>query len=133
MMKVRDVMGRPVILEDEDTSVAIISKDMELSGIGSVIITKDDETVGIVTDRDIAIKIVMKNRVPSEVKAKEIMSSPLITIKPEVSLDEACELLVENDIRRLPVIEDDELVGIISVRNILRRAPDYVHKFYPAE
>ncbi|MCK4733789.1 MAG: CBS domain-containing protein [Methanophagales archaeon] len=133
MMKVRDVMGRPVILEDEDTSVAIISKDMELSGIGSVIITKDDETVGIVTDRDIAIKIVMKNRVPSEVKAKEIMSSPLITIKPEVSLDEACELLVENDIRRLPVIEDDKLVGIISVRNILRRAPDYVHKFYPAE
>ena len=126
-------MSRPVIIEDEDASVTIVSKDMELSGIGSVVITKEGKPVGIVTDRDIAIKVKMMSRRPSELKAKEIMSSLLITVDPEVPVEEACELLAENDIRRLPVIEDDELVGIISVRNILTRAPEYVHKFYPSE
>ena len=126
-------MSRPVITEGEDASVTIISKDMELSGIGSVVITKEGKPVGIVTDRDIAVKVKMWNRRPSELKAKEIMSSPLITVKQEVPVEEACELLTANDIRRLPVIEDDKLVGIMSVRNILTRAPEYVHKFYPAE
>lgn len=132
-MKVKDVMSRPVTTEDEDASTTIISKDMELSGIGSVVITKEGQPVGIVTDRDVAMKVIMKNRMPSELKTKEIMSSPLITIKPEASVEEACERLVENGIRRLPVVEDDKLIGIISVRNILAMVPVYVHKFYPAE
>ena len=89
--------------------------------------------IGIITDRDIAIKVIMKNRRPSGIKAKEIMSSPLITIEPEASIEKACKLLAENGIRRLPVIENDKLVGIISVRNILTRKPACVSKFYPLE
>lgn len=73
----------------------------------------------------------MKDKKASEIKAKEIMSSPLITIKPEASVEHACELLAENKIRRMPVMENDELLGIISVRNILTRAPEHVKKFYP--
>jgi CBS domain-containing protein len=61
------------------------------------------------------------------------MSSPLITIELEASLERACEHLAENDIRRMPVMENDEHVGIISVRNILTRAPEHVKKFYPRE
>jgi CBS domain-containing protein len=132
-MKVKDVMSTPVITEDEDVSGTIISREMELSGIGSVVITKEGKPVGIVTDRDIAIKIFATRRTVSEVKVKEIMSSPLITIGPEAPVEKACELLAKNDIRRLPVMENDKLVGIVSVRNILTRAPECVHKFYPAE
>lgn len=61
-MKVEDVMSSPVITEDEDVSVTIISEDMELSGIGSVVITTEDKPVGIVTDRDIMIKICATRR-----------------------------------------------------------------------
>ena len=132
-MKVKDLMSTPVITEDEDTSVTIVSRDMDLSRIGSVVITKDDTPVGIVTDRDVSIKICAAKETAGEVKAKEIMSSPLVTIGPETPLEKACELLTANDIRRLPVMENDKLVGIISVRNILTGMPEHVHKFYPAE
>ena len=133
MLEVGDVMTPKVITEDEETRVTKLSKDMELAGIGSVVITKDGKPVGIVTDRDIALKNFASKRNPSEVQAKEIMSSPLITIEPDVSLEKACELMTDRGIRRLPVMEDDKLVGIISLRNILTRSPACVHKFYPTE
>ena len=132
-LEVRDVMTPQVVTEDEEAPVTKISMDMEVSGIGSVVITKEGKPAGIITDRDIATKVIMKNRRPSEIKAKEIMSSPLTTIEPDASIEKACELLAENGIRRVPVIEDDKLVGIISVRNILTRNPMCVTKFYPLE
>ncbi|MCW3131061.1 MAG: CBS domain-containing protein [Methanophagales archaeon] len=131
-MKVEDVMTPKVITEDEDVSVTVISRDMDLSKISSVVITSEGKPAGIVTDRDIIIKIFAARRT-GEIKAKEIMSSPLITIGPGAPVEKACELMAENDIRRLPVLENGELVGIVSVRNILTQAPEYVHKFYPAE
>ena len=132
-LEVRDVMTPQVVTEDEEAPVTKISMDMEVSGIGSVVITKEGKPAGIITDRDIATKVIMKNRRPSEIKAKEIMSAPLTTIEPDASIEKACELLAENGIRRVPVIEDDKLVGIISVRNILTRNPMCVSKFYPLE
>ena len=133
ILEVGDVMTPKVVTEDEETAVTRLSRDMEVAGIGSVVITKKGKPVGIVTDRDIAIKVIMKDRRASEIKAKEIMSSPLITIEPDAPLEKACELMAEKGIRRLPVIDDDKLVGIISLRNILTRSPGCVSKFYPAE
>jgi CBS domain-containing protein len=128
-LEVGDVMTYPAITEDEDASVAEISKCMKMSGIGSVVITKEDKPTGIVTDRDIVIKVMMKNRNPGKVKAKEIMSSPLMTIGADTSLKGACKLIVEKGIRRLLVIEDGELVGIISLRNIVTGEPLHVRKY----
>jgi CBS domain-containing protein len=133
MLEVRDVMTPTVVAEDEDVSVTKLSTEMEIAGIGSVVITRGGKPVGIVTDRDIAIKVMMKDQKGSEIKAKEIMSSPLITIEPDLSLEKACEILAEKGIRQLPVVDDEELVGIVSVRNVLTRSPMCVHKFYPAE
>ncbi len=132
MLEVGDVMTPNVITEDEETLVTKLSKEMELGNIGSIVITKADKPVGIVTDRDIAIKVCAMKRNPAEVCAREIMSSPLLTIERDASLERACELLAENGVRRLPVLEDNELVGIVSVRNILTRSPTYVHQFYPS-
>jgi CBS domain-containing protein len=133
MLEVGDVMTPKVITEDEETRITKLSRDMEVADIGSVVITRKGKPVGIVTDRDIALKVIMKDRKASEVKAKEIMSVPLITIESDVPLEKACEFMAEKGIRRLPVIEDDKLVGILSVRNILTRNPMCVSKFYPAE
>ncbi len=128
-LEVGDVMTYPAITEDEEASVAEISKCMKMSGIGSVVITKEDKPIGIVTDRDIVIKVMMKNRNPSKVKVKEIMSSPLVTIESDVSLRSACKLLLEKGIRRLLVSDDGELVGIVSLRNIVTREPLHVRKY----
>ena len=128
-MKVKGIMGSPVITEDEDASVSRILKHIELSRIGSVVITRGGKSVGITVDHDIAAKVIMKDRNPDEVKAKEIMSSPLITVEAGASVEEACGLLAENGIRRLPVIEEGKLVGIVSIRNILTGEPESVKKY----
>lgn len=74
-LEVRDEMTPYVVTEDEETPVTKISMDMEVSGIGRAVIKRVGKPVGIITDRDIAIKVIMKNRRPSEIKAKEILSS----------------------------------------------------------
>ena len=129
LLEVRDIMTYPAITEDEDASVAKISKDMKMSGIGSVVITKEDNPVGIITDRDVVIKVITRNRNPDGVKAKEIMSFPLMTIEADASLGRACKLLLEKGIRRLLVIDDGEFVGILSLRNIVTGEPLHVRKY----
>ncbi|MBN1456180.1 MAG: CBS domain-containing protein [Methanomicrobia archaeon] len=132
MLEVGDVMTPNVITEDEEVPVTKLSKEMELGNIGSVVITRAGKPVGIVTDRDIALKVCALKRNPAEVRAGEIMSSPLLTIERDTSLERACEIIAEKGVRRLPVIDGNELVGIVSVRNILTRSPTYVHKLYPS-
>ena len=133
-LEVRDVMTPRVVTADEETPLTKVSTEMEVAGIGSIVITRQGKPVGIVTERDIALNVIMKDRMPSEVKVKEVMSSPLVTIDPFASVEKACELLAEKRIRRLPVVEAEaeggRLVGIISVRNILTRNPTSVTKFY---
>ncbi len=133
LLEVGDIMTPKVVTEEEDTPVTKISKDMEAFGIGSVVITRNGKPAGIITDRDIALKVTMENRVPGEIKAKDIMSTPLITVEPDMPVDKACEILAKNGIRRLPVLDGDKLVGIVSVRNILTRNPACVSRFYPME
>ena len=83
LMKVRDIMTRPIIAEDDDTVVTKIAADMDELGIGSVVITSKGKPAGIITERDLALKVLLKNKRASEVKAKEIMAFPLLTIEPE--------------------------------------------------
>ncbi len=130
-MKVRDIMSTPIITEDEETPVREVVKDMAELGIGSVVITSGGNPAGIITERDVALKIILKDRRAGEVKAKEIMSSPLITIDPERSLSDACELLAKKQIKRLPVVENGILVGIVSLRNVLSHEPECARRVYP--
>ena len=129
-MKVKDIMSRPIIAEDEETLVTKIAEDMEELGIGSVVITKDGEPTGIITERDIALKALLKNRRASEVRAREIMTSPLVTIDPEDSVEDACKLAARKRIKRLPVVESGVPIGIVSIRDLLTRKPEYVREFY---
>ena len=129
-MKVEDIMSRPIIVEDEETLVTKIAEDMEELGIGSVVVTKEGEPAGIITERDIALKVLLKNKRASEVKAREIMTSPLTTIAPEASVDEACKLAARKRIKRLPVVANGVLVGIVSIRDLLTRKPEFVREFY---
>lgn len=129
-MKVREMMSRPIITEDRDTIVTKIAEDMDELGVGSVVITSEGKPAGIVTERDIALKVLLKDRRASEVKAKEIMAFPLVTIESETSVDEACKLAARKRIKRLPVVENGMLVGIVSIRDLLTRKPEYVREFY---
>ena len=128
-MKVKEIMSFPAIAEDEDVPVAKIIKHMELSRIGSVVITKAGKPAGMAVDQDIAAKVILKDINPDEMKAKEIMSSPIITVEADASVEDASGIMARKGIRRLPVIEHGELVGVISIRNILTGTPEHVKKY----
>jgi len=129
-MKVRDVMSTPIITEDGDTTVDLGASILEAMGVGSLVVTEDGVPVGIVTERDMALKVLSKNRPAAEVKLKEIMSFPLITIDADASVDDAGKLMAEKRVRRLLVEEDGEIVGIVTVRDLLTHEPELVEEIY---
>jgi CBS domain-containing protein len=116
---VKEIMTREVCTSKKDESLLNASRKMIKFGVGSIVVIEDHKALGIVTERDILIKVVAKNKVPSKVKLEDIMSYPLITIKPDTSVREASEIMQKKGIRRLPVVENGDLAGIITDNDIL--------------
>lgn len=117
---VKEIMTRNVCKANIDENVHSIAKKMVEYGVGSTVIVDGKKPVGIVTEKDLIVKVVAKNKSPASVKVKEVMSSPLITIKPTTSVREAADIMKKKGIRRLPVVNDaGELIGIITDNDIL--------------
>lgn len=124
---VREAMSSPVISINEDSNIVQISKLMKDGRIGAIIVTnREEQPVGIVTERDIVIRVVSDGKDPYKILAKEVMTSPIKMVKPEMSLVEAMSLMDKLNIRRLGVIYKHQLVGVISDRNILRVIPTII-------
>jgi len=124
VLTVRDLMHGITVLDGE-TSVAEAAKKMlsartTVSGeIGSVLVGKENEPVGIVTERDI-LRVVARGLDPTNVKLREIMVTPLITIPSDATIEEASEIMTKKMVRRLPVVDKNNIVGMITARDITR-------------
>ncbi|HIE19020.1 TPA: CBS domain-containing protein [Candidatus Bathyarchaeota archaeon] len=126
-MLVKDVMSSPVVTADDDAPVSDVAKLMKKHNIGCVIISdKNGRPVGIMTERDIVERVVAKNILPGEIKAKEIMSTPLVTIDAEKTISDAAREMSRLNIRRLAVMYKGELTGIISSKDILAVTPELI-------
>jgi signal-transduction protein with cAMP-binding, CBS, and nucleotidyltransferase domain len=124
---VREAMSSPVISVSEKTDIVKLAKVMKEQNVGAVIITNEEEQpVGIVTERDIVTRVVAQGIDHSKVVAKSVMSSPLHVVAPDMSLMEAMRLMDRLNIRRLGVMYKNQLVGVISDRNIIRLVPTIV-------
>ena len=124
-MLVRDVMSSPVVTMNEDETSNKAAANMDMNDLGAVIVTnKAGKSIGIITERDLVIRVIAKNLKPDTVKAKEIMTTPLVTIEPEASISDAARRMTRLDIRRLGVIYKGNLVGIISSKDILGVMPE---------
>lgn len=115
---VRDIMSRAIVSVNPATTSFQISKMMEHGGIGAVIVQEGNKPVGIITDRDFAIKIAA-NGMSYDTPAKEIMSSPLVTIHHDKSLVEAAKTMSIMKIRKLAVSDRDAIVGIITSTDLV--------------
>jgi CBS domain-containing protein len=91
--------------------------------IGSVIVTNNGRAVGIITERNILQRIVEPCIDPVTVKAKDIMSSPLVSVDPNIAVDEAATIMARKGIKKLPILEKGRVVGIISTSDIVRSSP----------
>jgi CBS domain-containing protein len=121
---VRDIMSRPPITAKENETVAGVSKLMGKHDIGCVIIIdKLGNPAGIITERDIVQRVAARNVLPSELKVGQTMSKPVATISPRASVNEAAKIMNHKKIRRLAVIDEGKLVGIVTMKDILQVTP----------
>lgn len=118
-MPVKEIMTRDVVTVDIKSDVAQLAKKMLNYKVGSVIVTDKKQPVGIVTERDIVKKIVSKNLRPDDISIKELMTAPLISIPSSEDVTEVMHKMVKMEIRRLPVVENGKLVGIITDTDLL--------------
>ena len=113
-----DVMTKSVISVDAALTINETAKMMEDAKVGAVIVMEDNLPVGIVTDRDFSVKVAAHAYQITE-PIKQIMSSPLFSINPYESVRIAADLMHERKIRKLPVIDDEKVVGIITATDIV--------------
>ena len=124
-MLVKDVMSSPVITVDEDANVNKAAQLMADSHIGCIVVTsKEGKPMGIITESDFVTRVLAKNIQPSKLTAKEVMTSPLITIDPDETLSETARRMSQLNLRRLGVTYKGNLVGIISSKDILAITPE---------
>ncbi len=116
---VKEIMAKELIIAPQSTTIYQISKMME-QGIGSVFVKKDAETMGIITDRDFAIKVAA-NKYPLDMTVEKVASFPLETISPNKSILEAAKQMAAKKIRKLAVSENNKIVGIITTSDIVRQ------------
>jgi CBS domain-containing protein len=123
LMLVRDVMTKNPKVVRRDTSVQEVVATMNKFDISSVIVVQEERPVGIVTHKDIVSKIVQPRIPPDAVTAREVMSSPIVSISEDASTEEAAKLMARKHIKKLPVVSDNKLVGIITTMDLVREAP----------
>jgi CBS domain-containing protein len=122
---IRDVMTSDPCTIDADKSVAYAAKMMRDENVGLAPIVEGDKLIGMLTDRDIAVRVVAEGRDPNQIKVREVASQKLITIDPQQDLDEALRMMAEHQVRRLPVVEEDgRLVGVVAQADVAREGDE---------
>lgn len=118
METAKDIMAKRVKTSDENVSLFEIAKKMKQNDISTVIITRKNKPVGIVTERDMAQKVAANALDVKKIKVKEIMSSPIQSIKPNTNIFFAQNMMHKEHFKKLPVIEKGKLVGIVTQTDI---------------
>ena len=124
--KIKDVMITEVITVDVNTNLRKAVERMNSHEIGCLIVLEKGSYVGILTERDVLKRIVAEARNPEETMVGDVMSKPLVVVNPESSLEEAINLMIEKKIKKLPVIENRKLVGLVTMTEIARVHPEMV-------
>ncbi len=126
IMLVRDLMSSPVRTIRVGDSVRDAVRKMNKFRIGCLVVMQGDRPVGILTERDIMRKVIESCVDPSLIKVSDVMSTPIMTIGPETSLEEAARIMSRKHIKKLPVVEGSKLVGIVTSTDLMMAAPKLV-------
>jgi CBS domain-containing protein len=119
-MKIEKLMTKNVITLSADASVYEAVKRLNKNKIGCLVVVDDSHIVGILTERDLLERVLEKCKNPKETKVSEIMTKHVITGKPDMELNEATELMFKNRVKKLPIIKENHLVGIVTLTDIAR-------------
>ena len=121
MMLVRDVMSKDVKVVSPDSSVKELVADMNKFNIGSIVVLEGDRPVGVISERDVLKRVVEPCLAPESLTARQIMTSPVITIGEMASIEEAAKLMARKKVRKIPVMNKQKLVGIVTFTDIVTK------------
>jgi len=128
MKKARDVMTKDLVYASPQDTVSHVAQLMKMEDIGPVLIVDNEESrrlVGIVTDRDLVLKVIAEGQDPKTTRVEEVMSKKLVTCRADDDVENAMKAMAQYQLRRIPVVEDDNrLVGIISQADIATRVDE---------
>ena len=127
MRTVKDILttkGNEVKTIDSKRSVYEAIVMMDDHHIGSLVVTDDGKLAGVVTERDYACKIIVKGRASKTTQIGDIMSDRLVVVKPETTINECMALMTDKRIRHLPVLDGEELVGLVSIGDVVKEVID---------
>lgn len=125
-MKIEDVMSRKVLTVAPESSATDAAKLMQTNNIGALPVVSKGRMVGILTDRDIVTRGVAQGRDPNSLPVSQVMSQPVVCGSPNMDLGAATNLMADKQVRRLPVMQGDQLVGFVSLGDIAINSPDSV-------
>lgn len=126
ILKVEDVMVESVVTIDAEVPVMKAVKIMNEHEIGCLVVTRRGKAVGIITERDLLKRVIGKSKNPNRTKVREIMTKPLIAGQPEMDLEDATRLMFHKKIKKLPVVENGRLLGLITLTDVARFQPQMI-------
>jgi len=118
--KLRKIMIEKVVTVEPSVTVKKAAELMNIHEIGCLVVVSCEKPVGILTERDMSKRIVCESREPEKTKVVEVMSKPLITVSPNMRAGDAAKLMLERNIKKLPVVENGRLVGLVTLTDLLR-------------
>lgn len=125
-MQVKDAMNPKVVVATKEISIKEAARIMTKFRIGSLIILEKEKIVGIITESDIIRKIVATGLEPSTTLIEETMTKGVVTVDADKDLGEACQMMVDHKIKRLPVLDNGKLVGILTTTDIIAVEPKLI-------
>lgn len=114
-MKVKDIMTKNVAYINPDASVTEAAQLMQKHNVGSIPVMDSSGIVGVVTDRDIVVRNIAHGKSPQDTVVRDIMTSQVATVTPDTDVDEISELMSRHQVRRMPVVKNNTLVGIVAL------------------
>jgi Predicted signal-transduction protein containing cAMP-binding and CBS domains len=123
MSKVAEILegkGREVLSVDGDATVLHAAERMIEANVGAMLVSVRGRITGIVTERDYLRRVTLEGRTDRDTAVRDIMSSPLIVVSPDTSVEECMALMTEQRIRHLPVAEHGEIVGVVSIGDVVK-------------
>lgn len=117
-MKVRDLMTKSVAYVNPTTSVTEAATLMQKHNVGSIPVCESNKIVGIITDRDIVVRNIAHGKNPAVTSVKDVMTTQVTTGNPDMDISQATRLMADNQIRRLPIVENNNLVGMLALGDI---------------
>jgi CBS domain-containing protein len=123
LVPVRDIMSKKLQVVRPDTTAQEVVATMSKFDISSIIVVQAERPVGIITLRDVLEKLAVQCLAPRAVTARQIMTSPLVTVEASTTVEEAANLMVQKKVKTLPVMDGDRLVGVLTYTDIVFEVP----------